>query len=195
MGEAHRQDLRERVIAAMDGDGEAYKLAPLFRVSVSYIYKVLGRRRSTGETTARRWAGGAKAQAGRAGRSAVPARGRSARRHAGRAPGMALERARGDSEHWLPVEAAAASRSDARKSARAAEQDRPDVARARQEWRAGQAELNRASLVFIDETGAAAARAASASMPPCRTAIGTPPPSSLPYARMAFERPACSTAR
>lgn len=60
MGKPYSQDLRERVIAVMDGGGEAYKLAPLFRVSVSYIYKVLGRRRATGETTARRWAGGPK---------------------------------------------------------------------------------------------------------------------------------------
>ena len=60
MGKSYSQDLRERVIAAMDGGGKAYKLAPLFRVSVSYIYKVLGRRRATGETTARRWAGGPK---------------------------------------------------------------------------------------------------------------------------------------
>lgn len=62
MGKPYSQDLRERVIAAMDGGGEAYKLAPLFRVSVSYIYKVLGRRRATGETTARRWARGPKAK-------------------------------------------------------------------------------------------------------------------------------------
>lgn len=60
MGKPYSQDLRERVIAAMDGGAEAYTLAPLFRVSVSYIYKVLGRRRATGETTARRWAGGPK---------------------------------------------------------------------------------------------------------------------------------------
>jgi transposase len=53
MGRPYSQDLRDRVLAAMDEDGEAYELAPLFRVSVSYIYKVLGRRRATGETTAR----------------------------------------------------------------------------------------------------------------------------------------------
>lgn len=58
MGKPYSSDLRERVIAAIDGGGAAYKLAPLFRVSVSYIYKVLGRRRASGETTARRWAGG-----------------------------------------------------------------------------------------------------------------------------------------
>lgn len=53
MGKPYSQDLRERVIAAMDDGGEAYEIAPLFRVSVSYIYKVLGRRRTTGEITAR----------------------------------------------------------------------------------------------------------------------------------------------
>jgi transposase len=41
-----------------------------------------------------------------------------------------------------------------KKTQRAAEQDRPDVATARAEWHAGQGELNPARLVFIDETGA-----------------------------------------
>jgi transposase len=36
----------------------------------------------------------------------------------------------------------------------AAEQDRPDVAEAREEWRASQPDLNPEHLVFIDETGA-----------------------------------------
>jgi hypothetical protein len=42
-----------------------------------------------------------------------------------------------------------------KKSERAAEQDRSDVAQARDEWRASQSELNPERLVFIDETGAA----------------------------------------
>jgi transposase len=37
---------------------------------------------------------------------------------------------------------------------RAAEQDRPDVAKAREEWRASQPDLNPKHLVLIDETGA-----------------------------------------
>jgi transposase len=37
---------------------------------------------------------------------------------------------------------------------RAAEQDRPDVAEAREEWRVSQPDLNPEQLVFIDETGA-----------------------------------------
>jgi transposase len=53
MGKPYSQDLRERVIAAVDSGTGAYAAAPLFRVSVSYIYKVIGRRRATGETTAR----------------------------------------------------------------------------------------------------------------------------------------------
>lgn len=53
-------------------------------------------------------------------------------------------------EYAQPPEAVAK-----KKSARAAEQDRPDVAQARREWRAGQGELNPERLVFIDETGTA----------------------------------------
>jgi transposase len=53
MGAPYSPDLRERVIAAVDGGLGAYPAAALFRVSVSYIYKALGRRRATGETTAR----------------------------------------------------------------------------------------------------------------------------------------------
>ena len=56
----------------------------------------------------------------------------------------------------MPVEQVAAPQAPAQKKLqRAAEQDRPDVAAARQEWRAGQAGLNPERLVFIDETGAA----------------------------------------
>jgi transposase len=53
MGAPYSQDLRERVISVVDGGMRAYEAAPLLRVSVSYIYKALGRRRATGETTAR----------------------------------------------------------------------------------------------------------------------------------------------
>ena len=53
MGRPYSQDLRDRVISAIDDGGEAYEIAPLFNVSVSYIYKILARRRTTGETTAR----------------------------------------------------------------------------------------------------------------------------------------------
>jgi transposase len=44
--------LRARVLAAVDGGMAARAAARLFRVSVSYIYKALIRRRRTGETRA-----------------------------------------------------------------------------------------------------------------------------------------------
>jgi transposase len=46
-----------------------------------------------------------------------------------------------------------ATASASKKSLRAAEQDRPDVAAARTEWASNQAELDPDHLVFIDETG------------------------------------------
>ena len=42
MGRAYSQDLRERVMAAVDSGTGAYAAAAVFRVSVSYVYKALG---------------------------------------------------------------------------------------------------------------------------------------------------------
>lgn len=52
-GQAYSQDLRERVLAAVDGGMAVRTAAPLFRVSIAFIYKALIRRRVSGETTAR----------------------------------------------------------------------------------------------------------------------------------------------
>jgi transposase len=52
-GRAYSQDLRERVLAAVDGGMAARAVAPLFQVSIAYVYKALIRRRRSGETTAR----------------------------------------------------------------------------------------------------------------------------------------------
>jgi transposase len=51
-GQSYSEDLRGRVLAAVDGGMAARAAAKLFRVSVSYIYKALIRRRRTGETSA-----------------------------------------------------------------------------------------------------------------------------------------------
>ena len=51
-GQSYSEDLRARVLAAVDGGMAARAAAVLFRVSVSYIYKALIRRRRTGETSA-----------------------------------------------------------------------------------------------------------------------------------------------
>jgi DDE superfamily endonuclease len=144
MGKPYSQDLRERVIAADDTGTGAYVAAPPFQVSVSYIYKALIRRRNIDKT------GAATDMARRYGRcprdqrlvSSVPW------------------------GHWKTTTfvaalrvgqvAAQVSQTPAQKKLeRAAEQDRSDVAQARDEWRASQRELNPERLVFIDETGAA----------------------------------------
>lgn len=58
MGRPYSQDLRERILAAVDGGMTPAEVAELFSVDVSYVYKVLIRRRTTGITTALPWAAG-----------------------------------------------------------------------------------------------------------------------------------------
>ena len=57
VGLSYSQDLRERVLAAVDAGRPVREVALLFRVSVSYIYKALGQRRRTGSVTPRRGGG------------------------------------------------------------------------------------------------------------------------------------------
>lgn len=52
-GKAYAQDLRDRVFACADGGQPVGVVARTLLVSVSYVSKVLSRRRGTGETTAR----------------------------------------------------------------------------------------------------------------------------------------------
>lgn len=52
-GRAYSQDLRDRVMAAVDAGEAVRAVAPRFGVSVSYIYKALIRRRQSGEVCAR----------------------------------------------------------------------------------------------------------------------------------------------
>lgn len=49
-GQSYSQDLRDRVIAAIDGGMSVRQAAALFKVSIAYIYKALIRRRLTGES-------------------------------------------------------------------------------------------------------------------------------------------------
>jgi len=53
LGLAYSQDLRDRVLAAVDRGAAVRVVAPLMQVSISYIYKALERRDRTGETAAR----------------------------------------------------------------------------------------------------------------------------------------------
>ena len=50
MGAAYSQDLRDRVVAARDGGMKTGRVAELFRVSASWVRRVMQRRREHGET-------------------------------------------------------------------------------------------------------------------------------------------------
>ena len=52
-GKSYSQDLRDRVFAAADDGEPVGRIATMLRVSVSYVSKVLSRRRLTGQTEAR----------------------------------------------------------------------------------------------------------------------------------------------
>ena len=203
-GQSYSSDLRSRVLAAIDGGGPAKAVAQLFQVSVSYIYKALGRRAATGETEAR------------------PQRNRQtlklAEHHAAIAAEVALrpDVTLDELRAWLlathQVEASLglmhktlARLGLTRKKSRGGreEQDRPDVAERRADWRAGQGALSPARLVFVERPvppptwrgATAAARAASAcDGPVCRTATGRAPPSSAASPRAASSPPTSSTA-
>jgi transposase len=66
---------------------------------------------------------------------------------------VAADDAQGVGQQWPDVDDAEGTRSEIKKkSLRAAEQDRPDVSKARAEWREKQPSLKPSQLVFIDET-------------------------------------------
>lgn len=52
-GKAYSQDLRERVFALFDGGDAVGEIAEALCVSISYVSKVLSRRRDTGDRSAR----------------------------------------------------------------------------------------------------------------------------------------------
>jgi transposase len=152
-GKAYSQDLRERVLAAADDGGSVCAIARRFHVSVSYVSKVLLRRQRTGQTTAR------------AQRCHLPARLAGLRGSIEARVTSRPDATIAELREWLckthQVSAstglmwktlAALDLTFKKKSLRAAEQDRPDVAEARTQWRQKQPSLTPSRLVFIDET-------------------------------------------
>ena len=202
-GRAYSQDLRERVFATSDDGERVGEVAELLRVSVAYVSKALTRRRTTGEECARTaWPQGA--EAGAVLCSDPRIRCRAGRYHdrgtadvaVGDTPGRSERRA--DLAH---VEAAWAVAQ--KKSLRAAEQDRPDVAKARAEWRGKQPKLDAGRLIFIDETWTETnmirlygwAEVGHRLVDAVPHGHWNTSPSLPACARMAWSPPVCSTAR
>ncbi|WP_272800718.1 IS630 family transposase [Sphingobium sp. AntQ-1] len=153
-GQSYSQDLRDRVLKAVDGGVPVRQAAATFQVSIAYIYKALIRRRVTGDARINPSRGHAPRKLSGEQELALAAHMRSR-------PGITLAQA----QAWLLAEYGVELSTGAvwnaarrlglsfKKSARAAEQDRPDVAARRKLWRAAQPFLDPESLVFLDETG------------------------------------------
>ena len=93
-GQSYSTDLRSRVLAAIDGGSPAKAMAQLFQVSVSYIYKALGRREADRRDRGAAAAQPADAQAGGPSRRDRGRGGAPAGRHAGGAARLAAGDAR-----------------------------------------------------------------------------------------------------
>ena len=152
-GKSYSQDLRERVFAAADDGLLVGQIAVQLRVSISYVSKVLSRRRRTGQTTALPQ------------RCHVPPRlidlyGAIEAQVTARADATIAElRTWLSTAHKVSASSglmwktlAALDLTFKKKSIHAAEQERPDVAQARSEWRQKQPAMTPSNLVFIDET-------------------------------------------
>ena len=152
-GKSYSQDLRERVFAAAEDGLLVGQIAVQLRVSISYVSKVLSRRRRTGQTTALPQ------------RCHVPLKlidlyGAIEAQVTARADATIAEL-----RTWLSAAHKVSASSGLmwktlamldltykKKSIHAAEQERPDVAQARTEWRQKQPVMTPRKLVFIDET-------------------------------------------
>jgi len=148
-GEEYGQDLRERVLAAA---GSIREVADRFDVSPSYVSKVGRRFRLTGQRTTKR-RGGQR-------RPILEGREDLLRARVTEAPDATLVELRAWLEETQAIKIsvgalwAALARLELsyKKSAHAAEQERPDVQEERQTWLAAQPALDATRLVFLDET-------------------------------------------
>jgi len=153
MARAYSQDLRDRVIEARESGTSARKAAARFEVAVSTAIKWLGRLRDSGERSAR-------PQGRRSGSKLDPHRDFLLAAFEAEPDSTIAELQRRLVEErgvyastgtiWAFLD-----RHDLtfkKKSAHAAEQNRPDVLAEREDWFEGQLDLDPEKLVFVDES-------------------------------------------
>lgn len=92
-GQSYSQDLRDRILAAVDGGMPVRQAAVAFSVSIAYIYKALIRRRATGDA-------GPSSGRGRPPRKLSPAQEAALAEYVRAHPGITLVKAQG----WLASE-------------------------------------------------------------------------------------------
>ncbi len=148
-------DLRVRLARAVDAGGSARQVAARFDVSPSTVVKLMQRVRATGSVEPARIGGYRK--------PLLAAHEATIRELVAANGSITLAELQGGHHRtWWPgsialgglVDAAAARAQAQKKSLRAAEQNRPDVAKARRRWRGFQGFMDPDRFVFLDETGA-----------------------------------------
>jgi len=153
MSKPYSEDLRERVVAAVEGGLSRRQAASMFDVGISTVIRWVQRFRTTGSFLAKPMGGDHRSRLTGA-RTWILERIEAA-------PDLTIEELRDElREHGVIVGYGTVWRFFEReaitfkKSVRAAEQERPDVAEARRQWKNDQTKLDPTKLVFVDETGA-----------------------------------------
>ncbi len=187
MGKPYSMDLRERVIAAIEGGESTGEAAKRFAIGKATAGAWARLKRATGGVKAAPARQAEGFGAGRPCRLHLRADRGSARHHAGGDRGPCRQRARCSGGVDGGVEVPRSLRHDTqKKTAHASEQERADVKAARRAWFARQPELDPAHLFFVDESGLSTKMARLRGWAPrgerCRasfrTAIGRQRPSS-----------------
>jgi len=159
-------DLRERVAAAVDdGEGSQREIAALFRVSLSFIVRLLQRRRDAGTLEPKPHGGGPPPVLGPDDQQRRAALIRTD-------PDATLEqlKQRGGFTCRLKTLWRALRRQGLtfqKKSLHASEQDRPDVQQKRRLFREEVAQIEPGRVVFVDETGVTTAMTPAYAWAPC----------------------------
>lgn len=145
-------DLRERIAAAVDDHEDSIReIARIFRVSTSFIVRLLQRRRTTGALDPEPHGGGTPPALGPADRERLAELVRDQ-------PDATLEQLKRSGGFtcslktlWFALDRQELTRK--KKSLHAHEQDRPDVQKKRRSFRRKVAKIEPKRLVFVDETG------------------------------------------
>ena len=153
MAKPYSMDLRERVVARVEAGETVRKVAVDFAVSVSAVVKWSQRYRETGSVAPAKFGGWR--------RPILEPHADFIRARLAEAPELALRSLQAElAENGVKVSYGAlwafvhAQGLSFKTTAFACEQERPDVARKRAQWRTYQARVNPNRLVFIDETWA-----------------------------------------
>src|SRR4051795_2138342 len=167
------QDLRGRIVRAVEGGSTMRQAARRFAVSASAAIKLMQRVRQTGSL--------APAKIGGSRRPLLERHADALRAIASRQPGITLREikaalaARGIMVKALSTIADMLHRlglSHKKKSLRASEQDRPDVARHRSRWRGWQRYIDGGRFVLIDENAGHTTNAPPSGRGPRGRALG-----------------------